>query len=102
MNEQGAQIDITVFGHRAQALFATRGMLSWREPQPGGELAAVAKHGGIADARHQCRRRDRPHALDLHQPLRRVPFGQRRRAGSAILLGERRWRRAGYLDRWAS
>ena len=54
VDEQGAQVHVTVLGHRAETLFAAAGMLPWRESQPGGKLAPVAEHVRVTDTGHDA------------------------------------------------
>jgi len=69
VHEQGSQIRIPALGDAAQALDAAGGMLAGHEPEPGGELPAIAEVVPAADCCDDGRSGDGAYAVDLGQPL---------------------------------
>ena len=72
MHEQAAQVTVAPLGHTSEACLPTATILARDEPEPGGDLTAMANVMSIAQGGHERRRVQRPNAVHLPQALTRV------------------------------
>ncbi len=72
MNEQTPQVAVAPLGHTSEACLPTTTVLTRYEPEPGGDLTAVANVVPMAQGSDQRRRVQGPDAVHLLQALTRV------------------------------
>lgn len=76
MNQEGAEIDVALFGKASQHGLLPRRVLLGDESQPSCELSPVLKGRPRTAGGYKRSGGDGPYTLDLHQPARRfVLFG---------------------------
>ncbi len=62
MNQKATDITIAALGYSAEPFLAATGVLSWHQPEPGGQLTPGVELRGVADRRDKGRGRDYPNA----------------------------------------
>src|SRR5918999_869933 len=72
MNEQAPQVAVAPLGNTSEACLPPTTVLARYEPEPGGDLTAMANVMSMAQGGHQRRRVQGPNAVHLPQALTRV------------------------------